>query len=87
MSDELASIETKVRSFITDELLDGKRPVEFGSDTELVETGIVDSVNVLNLVEFIEESYNIELEVADIQKFTTLGNIAGGIARKLAQRS
>lgn len=69
------SLESAVRSLIVAEMLQGEDSAELTSGTELVESGIVDSINVLKLVDFLEEGYEIELEPEDIREFTTIAKI------------
>lgn len=73
-------IETAVHGFIARELLEDETDLE--SSTELVRTGIVDSINVLRLVDFLEEDYDVELEPTDIKEFTTISKIARIVAEK-----
>lgn len=73
-----------VREFVTGVFLDGEERAEVTDTDELVKTGIIDSINVLRLVEFVEETYEIELEPADITRFTTIANITAVIEEKLA---
>lgn len=86
MSAEYAAIASNIRSFVINEFLKGEGENELDDDTHLVKTGRVDSLNVLNLVEFIEEQYDMELEPSDIQKFTSIANITQGIMAKLDRR-
>lgn len=86
MSAEYAAIASNIRRFVIKEFLKGDGENELDDDTHLVKTGRVDSLNVLNLVEFIEEQYDIELEPGDIQRFTSIANITQGIMAKLVRR-
>lgn len=66
-------VENVIKKFIVETL----SPVdEITRTTPLVQDGIVDSLNVLKLVEFVEDSYDIELEASDVLQFTTIENIA-----------
>jgi acyl carrier protein len=79
---ENGSLEARVRALIVAEMLQGEDSATLTSTTELVETGIVDSINVLKLVDFIEENYDVILEPEDIRQFTTISNIARVLAGK-----
>lgn len=37
-------------------------------DTELISSGIIDSINTLKLVDFIEDTYQIELEAYEVNR-------------------
>lgn len=61
-----------VKSFILDNFLPGEDPKNLADDTELKESGILDSLSTLKLVTFLEEHFKIELEAADLDS----GNLA-----------
>ena len=81
---DLAAIEDSVRGYVTGELVKGKEAAELADDTDLVRTGLVDSINVLGLVSFVEERYDIELEPGDVQRMRSISEIARVVADKLA---
>lgn len=80
-------LESAVRELIVNDILQGRDSEELTAATELVETGIVDSINVLKLVDFVEEEYEIELEPEDIRRFTTISNIVSVVEAKIAARA
>lgn len=49
----------------------------------LVERGILDSLNVIGLVDHLEEAYGIEFVPDDLFKMTTVTNVAGVVLQKL----
>jgi acyl carrier protein len=55
-----------------------------GDDTSLLDHGIVDSTGVLELTAFIEASFSIKVEDAEIvpENLDSIGNILAFIARK-----
>ncbi|MDD9933127.1 MAG: acyl carrier protein [Myxococcales bacterium] len=55
-------IHNKIKEFIVDELLGGEDADELEGDTELVRTGILDSVSTLRVVAFIEGEWDMEIE-------------------------
>ena len=70
-------VEASVRMFILNKIIVREEaPGELGDDTHLVDSGIVDSMNVLQLVDFAEEGYDIELEPEDIAEMISISNIA-----------
>jgi acyl carrier protein len=78
-------LEARVRDLIVREMLQGEDSGDLTPTTELVDTGIVDSINVLKLVDFVEETYAIELEPEDIRQFTTISNIVRVVESKAGQ--
>ena len=61
-----------VRSFILDNFLPGEDPKNLTDDTELKESGILDSLSTLKLVSFLEETFKVEFEANDLDA----GNLA-----------
>ena len=61
-----------VRHFILDNFLPGEDPKNLTDDTELKESGILDSMSTLKLVSFLEERYAVEFEANDLEA----GNLA-----------
>ena len=61
-----------VRAFILEHFLSGEDPTNLTDDTELKESGILDSLSTLKLVTFLEERFKIELEASDLDA----GNLA-----------
>ena len=84
ISTDITAIESSVRGFVTGELVKGKEASELKDDTDLVKTGLVDSINVLGLVSFLEEEYDIELEPSDVQQLRSIAEIARVVVSRLA---
>ncbi len=59
-------------SFILDNFLPGEDPTNLTDDTELKESGILDSLSTLKLVSFLEEQFKVEFEANDLDA----GNLA-----------
>ncbi len=70
------SLEDSIREFIVREFLQGADSSELTHATQLVEGGIVDSINVLMLVDFLEEGHDFEIEPEDVREFLTIDKIA-----------
>lgn len=60
-------IKAALRSFILENLLPGEDPANLTDDTELKESGILDSMSTLKLVTFLEELYKVEFEANDLE--------------------
>ena len=56
------NIEQKIRDFIRDNFLMGEDDGNFSSNDSLLEKGIIDSVGILELVSFLEETFDIKVE-------------------------
>jgi acyl carrier protein len=79
------NIHDVVRSFILENFLPGEDPRNLTDDTELKESGILDSLSTLKLVTFLEERFKIDLEATDLDA----GNLASvlSIARLVERKS
>jgi len=63
----MSDIKTVLRGFILENLLPGEDPANLTDDTELKESGILDSMSTLKLVTFLEEQYKIEFAANDLE--------------------
>lgn len=62
----MAAIEAKVRQYVFDKLLFGRTEVVVEGDTSFLESGIIDSTGVLELVAFLEEEFHVKVEDEDL---------------------
>lgn len=71
------NVRDVVKAFILEQFLPGEDPKNLTDDTELKESGILDSMSTLKLVTFLEEQFKIELEAGDLagDNLSTLGKI------------
>ncbi|AMM40183.1 acyl carrier protein [Candidatus Desulfofervidus auxilii] len=56
------NIEQKIRDFIRDNFLMGEDDGNLSSNDSLLEKGIIDSVGILELVSFLEETFDIKVQ-------------------------
>jgi acyl carrier protein len=78
-----------VRSFILENFLPGEDPKNLTDDTELKESGILDSLSTLKLVTFLEEQFRVEFEADDLEagNLSSIENIERLVKSKLAAQS
>jgi acyl carrier protein len=69
------TIETSVEDFVRETFLASGDP-DISRSTDLVASGVLNSINVLQLVEFMEEGYDIVLEPEDLHRMTSVEHIA-----------
>lgn len=74
-----------VKAFILENFLPGEDARNLSDDTELKESGILDSLSTLKLVTFLEERFKIELEASDLDN-ANLSSVAS-IARLVEQKT
>jgi len=65
-------IRDAVRAYIIEQFLPGEDPRNLTDQTELKESGILDSLSTLKLVSFLEDQYGVEFEANDLEA----GNLA-----------
>lgn len=82
----METIIPTVKSYILETLLPGEDPEALSASTELVRSGILDSLATLELVSFLEKQFDIELEAHDVGpgNLGTLEDIARLVRSKLA---
>ena len=78
------NVEQSVRDFLKNDL--GKAESDVGRDESLLESGIIDSMGVLQLVAFLESTYGIKVEDDDLmpENFHTITSISAYVERRLA---
>lgn len=77
-------IVTKVREFILDNLLFGDASRMPDDDASLLATGTIDSTGVLELIEFLEATFQIKIEDTETtpDNLDGVGRIAAFVRRK-----
>jgi len=75
-----------IKSYILKEFLPGEDPDMLTPTTPLVSTGVLDSLAMLRLVNFLEQEFGVRIEAyeADEEHFDTLEAICGMIRAKEA---
>ena len=62
----MSLIEAELRQYVLDKLLFGRTEVELSGDASFLESGIIDSTGVLELVAFLEEKFQVKVEDEDL---------------------
>jgi acyl carrier protein len=80
------SIRDTVKAFVLENFLPGEDPRNLTDETELKESGILDSMSTLKLVAFLEERFKVEFEANDLEagNLSSLANIERLVQSKLA---
>jgi len=76
-----------VRQYIADNFLFSNDGYQLSDDASFLEEGIVDSTGVLELVMFVEETFNIAVNDEEIipDNFDSVSKLTAYITRKMAQ--
>jgi acyl carrier protein len=77
-------ITNEVLSFISIELIGDDESVTLSSDVDLLGSGLVDSLGIMRLVAFLEETYATSVPPEDviIDNFLTINSIVAYVHRK-----
>ena len=81
-------IRNAVKVFILDNFLPGEDPENLTDESELRESGILDSLSTLKLVSFLEERFKVEFEADDLEpgNLSSLLSIERLVKSKMANR-
>ncbi|MBI5841423.1 MAG: acyl carrier protein [Chloroflexi bacterium] len=76
-----------IRDFITHEMLHDSLKTPLGDDDQLVDSGIIDSLGVMNLLSFLEEKFSIQIPDDDLipENFASLSTITALVERQMAR--
>ena len=80
----MQTVQEQVRVFIIENFLFGDAPDSFDGETSFLQSRIIDSTGILELVAFLENQYGIAIEdhELDPMNLDTLNRIAAFIERK-----
>ncbi|HID50718.1 MAG TPA: acyl carrier protein [Anaerolineae bacterium] len=78
--------KTQIKQYIAENYLFSNNGFNLDDDESFLEAGIVDSLGVVELVSFVEETYNIEVPDDDIvpDNFDSVNNLTTYITSKVA---
>ena len=79
-------IETQIRNYVAQNLLFRDNGFGYADDASFLQEGIVDSVGVLELVLFVEQTFGVDVDDQDItpDNFDSVSKLANYIRRKSA---
>jgi acyl carrier protein len=78
------NVKDTIRDYILREYLPGESPANLTDETPLRTSGILDSMATLNLVTFVEQSFDITIDAHEtgIEQFDRIADIAALVAQK-----
>lgn len=84
-TDSSKNTKAKLRDFITETFLPSSGLDAFADEDSFMEAGIIDSTGVLELLEFIEESFQIQVEDEEVvpENLDSLAKLTAFIQRKM----
>ena len=83
-SDTTVDIKSSVKEFIIDNFFFGNTSESFEDDDSFLENGIIDSTGILELIEFIENKFDIKTENDELvpENLDSLNNVARFVQKK-----
>ncbi len=78
------SVENTVANYIAENILFSRNGYPYPSDASFLENGIIDSMNVLELVMFVEEKFKVKVDDSEIvpENFDSVSKLAAYITSK-----
>jgi len=79
------NFEQTIRNFIIESFIIDGNPNQLDNDQSLLESGIIDSTGILELVSFIEEHYEVKIEDEELvpDHLDSVNNVVKFINKKL----
>lgn len=84
MEKSMVHPEEVIADYITENILFSRNGYPYALDDSFLENGIVDSVNVLELVMFVEENFKVQVDDSEIvpENFDSVSSLAAYIRSK-----
>ncbi len=81
----MKNVETAVRQFILEKYILGQDAAQLTPELPLLETGVLDSISIFEMVTFAETRFDVVIEDTEIlpENFNSIASIAALISRKL----
>lgn len=81
----MSEIEKKLFDYITSTFEIDENDLDFGVDVDLFETGFLDSLGSFSIINFIEDTWGVEITQKDLTLYpmNSIQEIAQVVARKL----
>ncbi len=83
----MENIARQVRQFLIENFLFGRTDDQFSDDESFLESGLVDSMGILTLVTFVQDTFAIPIEDDEIvpENWDSVHRIAAFVASKLGK--
>lgn len=82
---ELDEIKNSIEEFLNREILFSQNAFPYAADESLIGAGVIDSMGVLELVTFVQNTFGIAVDAADVTQanFDSVARIAAYVRRKI----
>jgi acyl carrier protein len=83
------SIKNEIKKFLIENFLFGDDSIEIVEDESLMDQGLIDSTGILELITFIENTYNIKIDNNEIipENLDTLDNMQKFLSIKIEKNA
>jgi acyl carrier protein len=80
----MQTIEETIRTYIAENILFGDNGFPYEDDASFLEEGIIDSMGIMELVTFVDESFGIHVEDEEVvpDHFDSVAKLSAYIRRK-----
>lgn len=79
------SINENIRNYILTELLTEQASVKWDDDTDIISSGILDSLSIVRLLVYVEDTFKINLDDSlDLDNFKSVNSISTIVNSKIA---
>ncbi len=85
----MAEVEPKIRAYIAENILFSKNGYPHADEVSFLENGIIDSMNVLELVVFVEENFGVTVDDQEVipENFDSVARLAEFVRKKVAAKA
>ena len=79
-------INKSMEQFIQEQIIKGQKNVDLQQSTNLIEEGIIDSLGIMKLLTFIEESFDLQISDEELlpENFESLKAICDMVENKMS---
>lgn len=83
------AVDQEVRAFIVSSFLFGQNESDLGNDSSFLESGLIDSTGVLELVSFLETTYGVTVEDDELvpDNLDSVNRVVAFVNRKLQAKT
>lgn len=83
------NLQQELREYILNQYLKGQAPEGFDDDYNLIDSGIMDSLAIINTVTYLENHYSIPFDDGDIvpEHFMSINALSAFVQRKQSGKS
>ena len=80
----MTTVEQKLRQIVTETFLVGGENGDLHGDASFIDTGIIDSTGILQLVEFVEQEFNFKVDDEDLipENLDSINRLVAFVERK-----